>query len=352
MTIAASRRAAAFYDCDTRRPGVIGPILAVIGLALGSLATAQPANSLPAAATPVISLAAGTYASAQTVTITDETPESTIYCTTNGAIPTVNSTMYTGALEVPASETLVAIATAKGYSHSAAAGAQYVIGSHGAELIYTFAGNGIQGYSGDGGPATLAQVNYSNGVAFDKAGNLYFADSTNNRIRKIAVGTRIITTVAGTGIAGYSGEGGPATNARLDSPLSVAFDGAGEIYISDYGNGRIRIISAATGVITTFKTSTDASHGYATGLAFDTEGNLYIADAVVSEILKVTAGTGVIKIFAGNGNFGCGGDGEPASSAALSYPQGIAVDRANNVYIADWICGSVRKVSAGNEKRQ
>src|SRR5271157_3160449 len=219
--------------------------------------------------------------------------------------------------------------------------------------IATVGGNGVFSYSGDGGPATSGSLNSPMGVALDSAGNLYIADSANNRVRKVSGGT--ITTVAGSGTLGFAGDGGPATSASLWGPSAVAVDSAGNLYIADYGNNRIRKVTAGT--ITTV-----AGNGYGgysgdggpatsallygpEGLALDSAGNLYIADTYNNRIRRVSGGT--ITTVAGNGNQGSSGDGGPATSASLTLPSGVAVDSAANLYIADAGNGRVRKVSWG-----
>ena len=218
-------------------------------------------------------------------------------------------------------------------------------------VITTVAGNGTDGSSGDNGPATSAQLREPYGVAVDSAGDIYIADSANNRIRKVSNG--VITTVAGGGSS--FGDNGPATSAQLFNPYGVAVDSAGNLYITDYGSSRIRKVS--NGVITTVAgTGTDGSsgdNGPATsaqlrepyGAAVDSAGNLYIADAGNSRIRKVS--NGVITTVAGNGTRGFSGDNGPATSAQLSVPRGVAVDSAGNLYIADLGNYSIRKVSNG-----
>jgi sugar lactone lactonase YvrE len=314
-------------------------------------------SSSSAAAPPVITLPSGKYSGPQTVIITDATPNATIYYTINGSSPTASSAVYTGPLTVSSSETLVAAATATGYSTSAAASAQYLIGSSSTPFIYTVAGNGTEGYGGDGGLATAANlngtayVNYSQGVVVDSAGNLYFADVANNRIRKVAAGTGIITTAAGNGTAGYTGDGGAATSAELNDPQGVALDGAGNLYIADFNNDAIREVAAATGVITTI-----AGNGAGvplsglSGLAFDAAGNLYIADSAENVIIKLDAKTKSMSIVAGDltYNSGYSGDYGPATFARLDSPTGVAFDAAGNLYIADNLNNVIRKVSASN----
>jgi sugar lactone lactonase YvrE len=226
-------------------------------------------------------------------------------------------------------------------------------------IITTVAGSGTQGYSGDGGPTTSAELNWPWAVAVDAAGNIYFTDTDNQRIRKVAVSTGIITTVAGTGTPGYSGDGGPATSAELNSPFGIAVDAAGNIYIADYFNNRVRKVTASTGDISTFAgngtqgfsgdgaTATSAEMHYPTSVAVDTVGNIYIADDVNDRIRKVTASTGIIQTVAGTGSTGYSGDGRPATSGELFWPYGVAVDTANNIYIADKDNNRIRAVGSG-----
>ena len=219
--------------------------------------------------------------------------------------------------------------------------------------ITTVAGNGFIEYSGDGGPATSASLSGPEGVAVDSAGNLYIADSVNNRIRKVSGGT--ITTVAGNGATGFSGDGGPATSASLFNPYGVAVDSAGNLYIADTNNNRVRKVSG--GLITTVagngKEGFSGDAGLATnaalfnpyGVAVDLAGNLYISDTGNARVRKVTGGT--ITTVAGNGTAGFSGDGGPSTSASLNFPQGIAVDSAENLYIGDAVNYRIRKVSDG-----
>jgi sugar lactone lactonase YvrE len=321
-------------------------------------ASANITMNLPPSVEPVISLASGSYSGAQTVTITDSMAGTTIYYTTNGNTPTTSSAQYSGPITVSATETLVASALASGYSMSPATFAQYFIAGSSNSFIYTFAGDGTNGYSGDGGPATVADLNTPLGTVSDSAGNFYIADAYNNVIRKVAAGTGVITTVAGTGIAGYSGDNGPATSAQLNYPEGVALDSNGNLYIADSGNAVIRMVSVSTGVITTFAGSgvgncsgdngpaISAGLGTPTGIAFDNAGNLYIDDPYCSRIRKIAIGTGTITTYAGNGQSGYSGDNGPATSAELEQPQGIALDSAGNLYIADTYNDIVREVNA------
>ncbi len=223
--------------------------------------------------------------------------------------------------------------------------------------ITTVAGTGTQGYSGDGGAATAAQINGATGVAADGSGNLYIADYNNQRIRKVDASTGIISTVAGIGAFGYSGDGAAATAAQLFHPWDVTVDGAGNLYITDSYNGRIRKVDASTGNISTVAgtggsigdggAATAAQLNSPQGLALDGAGNLYIADAHNDRIRKVDASTGIISTVAGIGTFGySGGDGGAATAALLRFPAGVAVDGEGNLYIADWDNHRIRKVDA------
>jgi sugar lactone lactonase YvrE len=314
--------------------------------------------NLPPAATPVISLAGGVYAGTQTVTITDATSSSTIYYTTDGSYPSTSSSQFSGSVTISSSETLIALAVATGHSWSSAAIAEYLIQSSSTPFIYTVAGVGVDGYSGDGGQATIAEVNGPYKAVADSAGNVYIADTGNNRVRKVAAATGIITTLAGNGTAGFSGDTEAAIDAELNQPGSVAIDSAGNIYIADSYNYVIRKVTAATGIITTFAgtgsgyysgdggPATSAGLGDPFGLALDGAGNLYIGLPGDDRIRMVTAGTGIITTVAGNGQFGYSGDSGPATAAALALPNGVSVDNAGNLYIADTDNNVIRKVTA------
>jgi len=221
-------------------------------------------------------------------------------------------------------------------------------------LINTFAGNTNYGHFGDGGAATNASLWYAYDIAFDSRGNLYIADSDNLRIRMVNAGGTI-TTVAGDGSRGYAGNNGPATSASLFYPSGVAADGAGNIYIADDENYRVRKVSAS-GVITTVAgtgsagfsgdlgAATNAALNYPQGVACDAAGNVYIADTFNNRIRKI-ATNGIITTVAGNTNQGFAGNGIAATNSSLYWPSGVSVDSAGNLLIADTLNQCIRKVA-------
>jgi trimeric autotransporter adhesin len=213
-------------------------------------------------------------------------------------------------------------------------------------IITTVAGNGTAGYSGDGRQATSAKLKFPAGVAVDVSGNIYIADTSNYCIRLRNEGTGIISTVAGTGTSGYSGDGGQATLARLSNPQGIAVDVLGNIYVADQFNNRIRIITKSNGVITTVAGTGGAGAfngdgGKATSavidnpgdVAVDASGNIYIIERERHRVRMVTQSTGLITTVAGDGTASFNGNGGQATSAGLSNPYGVAVDISGNLYI-------------------
>ncbi len=218
--------------------------------------------------------------------------------------------------------------------------------------INTVVGNGVLGFAGDGGPATKAEIHQASGVAVDSSGNLYIADSLNNRIRKVSGGT--ISTIGGSGVFSYSGDGGPATSAELFAPNAVAVDSSGDLFISDTQNDVVREVTAKGVISTIAGTGTAGSSGdggaatsaqlnLPLGIAVDSSGNIYIADTANARIRKISNGT--ISTYAGNGTVGYSGDGASATAATLNTPVGLAVDKSGNLYIADQGNNVIRKVS-------
>lgn len=392
---------------------------------MAALASLMPQanSSQPTVALPVFSPAGGIYSGPQTVTVTDATPGVVMYYTLDGSSPSTSSPQYNGSITVSKSSTLVVLATAPGYaSHSDFA--VYYITSVPDSFLYRVAGSGYVGYGGDGGPAkqalfgtqitvtSSAPGSFGPGTAVDASGNIYIADNGNNDVRKVDASTGIITTVAGTGIPGYSGDGGPATSAQLNAPGSLSIDHSGNLYIADSGNQVVRKLDTSSGIITTVAgdptavalgdgglatsaqigspqsiavdgsnnlyilgkgrvrevnassqiintvagggsgsapgiPATDFSLGSAQGIALDAAANIYITDAFSNTVLKVTRGTGIIDTFAGQfGKSGYSGDGGPALNAKLSFPLDIAVDPKGNVYFADSFNWVLREVDA------
>ena len=225
---------------------------------------------------------------------------------------------------------------------------------NGVGIVSTAAGNGIENYSGDGGPATAAQINTPSNMVLDAVGNLYIADSANNRVRRVSPGG-VIVTVAGNGVAGYSGDGGPATSAMLNSPEGLAADADGNVYIADTKNNRIRKLLPSGTIIGIAGNGNAAFFGdggpansasihapealYSAG-----GGHIYIADTGNQRIRELLP-DGTITTVAGNGVQGVAGDGGPATSAQLNQPAGVTLDSAGNMYIADQGNNRVRMVS-------
>ena len=245
--------------------------------------------------------------------------------------------------------------------------------------IYTIAGDGTAGFSGDGGPATHAELNFPQGVAVDGAGNVLIADRDNVRVRVVAATTGTfygqsvkaghIYTIAGDGTVGFSGDGGPATAAEMNVPVSVAVDGAGNVVVADLNNGRVRVVAAATGTfygqaMTAGDIYTIVGDGDCSVLclprdvAVDAAGNVLITDwgpAMGVSALAAATGTfygqsmkaGHMYTIAGDGTAGFSGDGGPATSAELNFPTGVAVNGAGDALIADSVNARIRMVTGG-----
>ena len=219
--------------------------------------------------------------------------------------------------------------------------------------ISTYAGTGISGYNGDGMVASKTQISYPSGLTFDPAGNLVFADGGNSRVRKIDRTTTLVSTIAGDGTFGYTGDGGPATSAELGQPWGLLYDSSKNLYISDVGDNVVRIVNSG-GTINTF--AGDGVAGFSgdggpaikaelnipSGLAIDAGKNVYIADRLNHRVRKVDT-TGTITTFAGDGNTGYSGDGGPATSAAIGNPRGLKV-KSGTLYISNSGRSRVRNV--------
>lgn len=303
-------------------------------------------------AAPTVSAITGTSSVAAGASTT-LTSTGTTWSSSNTSIATVNAStgvvtgIAAGTATITCSATNTCGTTYVTYAVTVAAPAASTYG------ISTYAGTGTLGFSGDGGAASSAQFSYPYAVAASSTGNVYVVDQLNNRIRKIT-SAGIISTIAGTGTYGNTGDGGAATAATLANPQGVAVDAAGNVYVADYGNNRIRKIST-TGIISNFAGSgTGIDGGAATtadvyhpaAVAVDASGNVYIAETGNNRVRKVNT-SGIISTIAGTGVSGYSGDAGAATAAKLSSPYGVTVDASGNVYIADLGNNRIRKVSGG-----
>lgn len=223
--------------------------------------------------------------------------------------------------------------------------------------ISTVAGIGKRGYSGDGGPALKAQLNEPYEIRFDKAGNMFFVEMQNHLVRRVDAKSQIISTVAGTGQPGFSGDGGPATKATFRQPHSIQFDGKGDLYICDIGNHRIRKVDMRTGLSSTFsgtgeRTATPDGAGIPgtplngpRAIDFDKAGNLWLALREGNAVFKLDLQAGKIFHAAGTGTKGFTGNGGPAKEATLSGPKGLSIGPDGDVYLADTESHSIRKIN-------
>jgi hypothetical protein len=224
--------------------------------------------------------------------------------------------------------------------------------------IQTVVGTGEEGYAGDGGPALEALIGEAYGCAFDSDDNLYICDGRTHTVRRIDKTTQVITTVAGTGESGYSGDGGPATEATMDNLYSLTVDTNGDIYIVDRFNAAIRKVEAATGIITTVAGTGEPGYSGDGGPGpqaqmrepndcfLDGKGGLLIADIQDQRVRRLDLNTGTITTFAGDGEKRRAGDGGPATEASVMGPRAVCVDTKGNTYIAEREGNGVRKVDA------
>ena len=280
----------------------------------------------------------------------------TIYtCFGNGMVGSAGDGGPASAAQLSAPVAIAADAIGNLYVADAGTGGYRVRKIDRRGYIYTHAGTGISGYSGDGGPATNAQFKTPASLTFDNFGNMYIADANDHRIRKIDT-TGMITTIAGTGVFGYSGDGGPATNAQINNPIQLLWENrTGYLLISDQSNHVVRKIDR-DGVITTIAgtgflgysgdagPATNATLNKPVGLAFDTIGNLYIGEFFNHTIRKIDT-NGIITTFAGTGISGFSGDGGPASVALVNRPCYIAIDDIGNLYFSDQTNARIRKIT-------
>lgn len=222
--------------------------------------------------------------------------------------------------------------------------------------ITTVAGSGRKGGAGDGGPALEAEFDQPHEIRFDRHGHLFIADMLNHRIRKVDAKTRIVSTVAGTGRPGFDGDGGPATRASLHQPIALQFDAAGDLFVCDIGNHRVRRIDTTTGRIDTVAGSgvrgtTEDGAAYASApfhgprtLDFDARGDLWLALREGNQVWRLDRKAGTARLIAGTGQKGMGGNGGPARLATLSGPKGLSVGPDGRVFVADTESHSVRVI--------
>jgi streptogramin lyase len=226
--------------------------------------------------------------------------------------------------------------------------------------ISTIAGTGKRGYTGDGGPATRAQLNEPYEIRSDRKGNLFFVERLNHVVRRVNIKDRTISTVAGTGEKGFSGDGGLATKAKLSEPHSLQFDKAGNLYICDIGNHRIRKVDMQTGLISTFAGTGDQAAtpdgariegtplNGPRAIDFDKDGNLWLALREGNAVYMLDMKTRTLHHVAGTGKEGSSGDGGPARQATLSGPKGLSVGPDGNIYLADTESHTIRMINLAN----
>lgn len=222
----------------------------------------------------------------------------------------------------------------------------------------TVAGTGKKGYSGDGGPATQAQLNEPYEVRFDKQGNMLFVEMQNHLVRKVDHKTGVISTIAGTGVAGFSGDGGPASKAQMSQPHSIALDDKDRLFICDIKNHRIRMVDPQTGIISTFagtgeKTKTPDGASFdgtplngPRALDFDGKDSLFLALREGNAIFRMDLMNRTYHHLAGTGKSGYSGDGGPGKEAQLAGPKGVSLSKAGDLYFADTESHTVRVVRA------
>jgi len=235
--------------------------------------------------------------------------------------------------------------------------------NHLSGTITTVVGDGTGSYNGDNIPATTARINVPSGIVIDASGTVYFAEEVGARIRKVDAGTWTIVTVAGTGVTADSADGIPATTASLNTPEGIAVDGSGNVFVAEFLGHRVRKIYATTGLITTVAgTGTPGYNGdgipaatakldHPWGVVLDAAGNLFIGDTFNHRVRKVDAVTQVVTTVAGTGAWGLGAEGVEPTESLLAYPTGVAVDATGSLWISDYGYDRIRKVSYGTSRQ-
>jgi sugar lactone lactonase YvrE len=276
-----------------------------------------------------------------------------------GTFGSINSSgLYTAPASLPVPSYVTVTATNQSDSTETASAVIHILPAP-AGTITTIAGNGTAGPYGDGGAAVAAELSKPVGVAFDGGGNMFIPDSANNVVRRVDASTQIITTIAGTGVAGYSGDGGLGTVAEMNEPVHVVFDRTVNLYVTDAQNERVRKIDSLTDIITTIAgngvagyygdqgPATSAELNFPDGIAIDSNGNIYVGDASNNRVREISTSSGDITTVAGVGVAGYSGDDGPATAAELNFPSRPFVDANGNIYIADYYNNRVREVASG-----
>ena len=332
-----------FASTTTEVCTVSGTTVTLVSAGMCSITASQPGDSHYAAATPVI----------RTFTVLYTSSVQYLISTYAGVLPAAPTAATAINYPLPGVGGVAVDQFGNTYASSSSLNCVFKIDPSG--VLTRVAGTCTAGYSGDGGPAVKAQLSQPDGLALDGAGNLYIADAANSVVRRVAP-NGIITTVAGNGISGYSGDGSLAASAQLNVPTGVAVDSAGNLYVADFSNHVIRKV-APNGTISTLAGTGKCGHsgdGSAAtgaqlcgpqGVAVDSAGNVYISDTNNNTIRKVVAG-GTIFAIAGNGGYGYSGDGGAATAAQLRFPLGLSLDSAGNLYIADARNNVIREVSS------
>ncbi|HZL25197.1 MAG TPA: hypothetical protein VFC39_01560 [Acidobacteriaceae bacterium] len=323
---------------------------AFLSTALAATSAAQTVNVLTQAGTGVFTLPNATDFSVGTPACVPGVNVTGTVCTTTVNFAPILAGLRTNALQFTDGNGSVAA----GLSGIGLAPAASLLPG----LTSTFAGTGAEGATGDGGAATSAALNAPSATAVDNQGNVYIADTANNEVRKVTPGGTI-TRIAGTGAMGSSGDGDAAIAATLNAPAGVALDAAGDLYIADTGNNKVRVVDATSGNISTVagtgtagysgdeNTPAAATLSGPTQLAWAQTGVLYVADTGNSAIRAIAPKESLIATVAGSANPGFDGDGGPGQGAQLQNPRGVAVDNSGNVYIADTGNNRVRELSEG-----